>query len=150
MAGTVRTILYATDFSAASRPAFRAAVDLARRRRARLRLLHVVTPPVAVLEDTFLSARSWRRLEAETLRAARRRLVPLLARARQRGVAASASVARAVVPFEEIVRTARRVGADVIVVGTHGRTGLLRLALGSVAERVVALAPCPVLTVRRG
>ena len=43
---------------------------------------------------------------------------------------------------------AKRVGADLVVVGTHGRTGLARVALGSVAERVVALAPCPVLTVR--
>jgi nucleotide-binding universal stress UspA family protein len=55
---------------------------------------------------------------------------------------------RSPVPFEEIARTARRIGADMIVVGTHGRTGLARLALGSGAERVMALARCPVLTVR--
>jgi universal stress protein A len=55
---------------------------------------------------------------------------------------------RSPVPFEAIASAARRLGADVVVVGTHGRTGLTRLALGSVAERVVALAPCPVLTVR--
>ncbi len=51
-------------------------------------------------------------------------------------------------PFDAIARMAKRIGADLVVVGTHGRTGLARVALGSVAERVVALAPCPVLTVR--
>jgi len=49
---------------------------------------------------------------------------------------------------EQIVRAARSKKADVIVLGTHGRTGLARLFLGSVASRVVTAAPCPVLTVR--
>jgi nucleotide-binding universal stress UspA family protein len=120
----------------------------ARRRRARLHLVHVVTPPAIVLEDSFLSARAWRRLEGEGLHAARRRLAALQARARQAGVATSATVVRSAVPFSAIIRTARRDGAELIVLGTHGRRGLARVALGSVAERVVALAPCPVLTVR--
>jgi nucleotide-binding universal stress UspA family protein len=141
-------VLCATDFSAAARPAFRTALAWARRRRARLHLVHVVTPPVVILEDSFLSARAWRRLEAEGLRAARRRLAVLQMQARRAGVATSATVVRSAVPFHAIIRTARRVGAELIVVGTHGRTGLARIALGSVAERVVALAPCPVLTVR--
>jgi len=50
--------------------------------------------------------------------------------------------------FEEIVREARRRRADLIVMGTHGRTGVARFFLGSVAARVLALARCPVLTVR--
>lgn len=144
----MRTIVYATDFSAAARPAFRVALAQARRHRVRLCLLHVVTPPVVILEDSFLSAHAWRRLEAEGLRAARRRLAALEARARRAGVATSARVVRSPVPFDAIVRAARRLGADLIVIGTHGRTGLARVVLGSVAERVVALAPCPVLTVR--
>jgi len=53
------------------------------------------------------------------------------------------------VPFEEIVKAAHEEGADMIVMGTHGRSGLNRLLLGSVAERVVRLALCPVLTVRQ-
>jgi len=144
----LKAILHATDFSAAAHPAFREALARARRPRARLCLLHVVTPPPMILEDSYLSARAWRRLEAEGLRAARRRLAPLQARARAAGIATSAMVVRSPVPFFAIVRTARRLGADLIVVGTHGRTGLARVALGSVAERVVALASCPVLTVR--
>lgn len=141
-------VVHATDFSAAARPAFRTALTWTRRRRARLHLLHVVTPPVMLLEDSFLSARSWRQLEALGLRAARRRLAALQRRARKAGVAAAATVVRSPVPFEAIVQTARRLRANLIVVGTHGHTGLARLALGSVAERVVALASCPVLTVR--
>ena len=144
----MKTILHATDFSAAARPAFRTALAWARRNRAHLHLLHVVTPPVVILEDSFLSGKEWRRLEAASLQAARRRLARLQARARSAGVATSATVARSSVPFEEIARSARRLGADVVVVGTHGRTGFARLAFGSVAERVVALSPCPVLTVR--
>ncbi len=53
------------------------------------------------------------------------------------------------VPFEEIVRTAQEEKAEMIVMGTHGRSGLNRLLLGSVAERVIRLAPCPVVTVRQ-
>ena len=52
------------------------------------------------------------------------------------------------VPFEEIVKIAEEERADMIVMGTHGRGGLNRMLLGSVAERVIRLAPCPVLTVR--
>jgi nucleotide-binding universal stress UspA family protein len=144
----VRTILHATDFSAAGRPAFRTAVAWAGRQRARLHLVHVVTPPVVILEDSFLSAREWDRLESDALRAAHRRLSRLATQARDAGVATSATVVRSSVPFDAIARMARRLRADIIVVGTHGRTGLARLALGSVAERVMARARCPVLTVR--
>jgi nucleotide-binding universal stress UspA family protein len=144
----MKTVLHATDFSASARPAFRVAVDWARRLRARLHLLYVVTPPAVVLEDSFLSVRSWRELEAEGLRAARKRLAALQAEARKAGVTSAATIVRSEVPFEAIARAARRLHADLVVVGTHGRTGLARVALGSVAERVVALSPCPVLTVR--
>lgn len=51
-------------------------------------------------------------------------------------------------PFEHILETAHRHRVDLIVMGTHGRTGLSHMALGSVAERVVRMAPCPVLTVK--
>ena len=52
------------------------------------------------------------------------------------------------VPYDRIARVARSKRADLIVMGTHGRSGLSKFFLGSVAERVIALAPCPVLTVR--
>jgi nucleotide-binding universal stress UspA family protein len=84
-------------------------------------------------------------LAADTRRRAQAEMTRLVAKAktakvRVRGVLLDG------IPHEQIVRRARR--ADLVVIGTHGRTGLPRLFLGSVAARVVALAPCPVLTVR--
>jgi nucleotide-binding universal stress UspA family protein len=144
----MKRILHPTDFSTAARPAFRAALAWARRWHARLHLLHVMTPPVVLVEEPLLTERQWRDLEVVGLRAARRRLASLERQARQAGVTTSTAVVRSYAPFSAIVKAARRPRADLLVLGTHGRTGLARVALGSVAERVVALAPCPVLTVR--
>jgi nucleotide-binding universal stress UspA family protein len=54
------------------------------------------------------------------------------------------------VPYREILREARETGADLIVIGTHGRTGVEHVIFGSTAEKVVRMAPCPVLTIRQG
>jgi nucleotide-binding universal stress UspA family protein len=54
------------------------------------------------------------------------------------------------VPYREIVREARECGAGLIVIGTHGRTGVERVIFGSTAEKVVRMSPCPVLSVREG
>jgi nucleotide-binding universal stress UspA family protein len=70
-----------------------------------------------------------------------------VAEAKKRGVRARGLVGEGV-PYEQIVRTARGKKADMIVMGTHGRTGMSRFFLGSVAGRVASLASCPVLTVR--
>ena len=142
-----RKILHPTDFSKASGAAFKKAVELARQERAALRLVHVLAPPAVLLEDSFMTAKTWAELTVAGRREAQRRLAPLLAKARKARVRASAAVLEGMV-FEEIVREARRRRADLIVMGTHGRTGVARFFLGSVAARVLALARCPVLTVR--
>jgi nucleotide-binding universal stress UspA family protein len=142
-----RRILHATDFSTASTPAFAKALALARQERAELRLVHVMTPPAMFLEDSYLSARTFRELQSRARRAVEDRLARLLARAKRAGVRAGADV-REGLPADEILRAARRRRADLIVVGTHGRSGFARAVLGSVAARVVTLARCPVLTVR--
>lgn len=141
--------MHATDFSPASQKAFTTAIDIAGRSGGRLLLLHVVTPPAMALEDSFVTARTWQDMERAAVREAEGRLGRLVARARKAGVRAEAAVAEGVA-YEQIVRTARRRRADLIVIGTHGRTGLGRIVLGSVAERVVGRASCPVLTVRGG
>ncbi|OGL09840.1 MAG: hypothetical protein A3I14_19600 [Candidatus Rokubacteria bacterium RIFCSPLOWO2_02_FULL_73_56] len=141
-----RRVLHATDFSKASAPAFARALETARTSRARLALVHVLMPPAMFLEDSVLSARTLRELREQARRGAQDRLAPFLARARRRRVRAVA-VVREGLPADEIVAEARRRRADLIVVGTHGRTGLRRFFLGSVAARVVTLARCPVLTV---
>jgi nucleotide-binding universal stress UspA family protein len=91
-------------------------------------------------------------VQVQTVHEAQRRwataqLAERVARAEAGGVAAR-SVLPVGVPHREIVKAAEKERADLLVIGTHGRTGLDRVLLGSIAERVVRLAPCPVLTVR--
>lgn len=121
-----REILLATDFSEPSRAAARVAVEYARRFGARLHLLHVVSP---------------------TTDPAPRPTLEHLAEELGREVPVVTAVVSGLPVAEEIVRYARTHRIDLIVVGTHGRTGPSRLLLGSVAERVVRTAPCPVLAV---
>jgi nucleotide-binding universal stress UspA family protein len=84
---------------------------------------------------------------ADLLKDASLQLVDLKRRADQRGVAITARVVRGI-PSEEVIATARAEGADLIVVGARGRTGLAHVLLGSTAERVIHGAPCPVMIVR--
>jgi len=141
----LRQILHATDFSSASRPAFAKALEMAKHDRARLFLLHVLTPPSPFLGDKLPS--SYLELQAQARRGAERRLVAAVDRAKKAGVRVQAKLIGGA-PSEEIVRAARRQRPDLIVIGTHGRTGLGRVFMGSVAERVLQRASCPVLTVR--
>jgi nucleotide-binding universal stress UspA family protein len=142
-----RHILHASDFSPASRPAFALAVGLARSQRAALTVVHVMAPAVPVIGDAYVSPQTWTDLQRQVRAYAQRELDQLLGRARRAGVRAQGLLVEGA-PADRIVRAARSRRADLIVMGTHGRGGLARLFLGSVAERVVATAPCPVLTVR--
>ena len=139
-------ILCATDFSQASRPAFAKTLELAKQDRAQLLLLHVLVPPSPFLGDELPS--SYLELQVRARRDAERRLAAAVARAKQAGVRVQARLIGGA-PSEEIIRGARRWRSDLIVIGTHGRTGLGRVFMGSVAERVLQRASCPVLTVRR-
>jgi nucleotide-binding universal stress UspA family protein len=138
----IRTILHATDFSQSANFAFSLACALARDYGARLVILHVAAPPpiVGYAEGIMVPepAESFEELR-ERLNAVQpqdpeinvnRRLVE--------GDAAS-----------EILRAAKDANCNIIVIGTHGRSGLSRLLMGSVAEQVVRRAECPVLSVRQ-
>lgn len=138
-----RTVVFATDFSRASAPAGRTALALARSAGARLRIVHVQEPLAEGQPLRWAYSEAERDLIAE----ARKRLDRLRDAARRTGVRADAVVFRGI-PHEEIGRAARTAPDAWIVVGTHGRTGLSGAILGSVAARVVATAPCPVLTIR--
>jgi nucleotide-binding universal stress UspA family protein len=142
----MRRILHATDFSRASAPAFAEALELARQERARLLVVHVMVPPSPFVAGE--APTSWLELEARARRDARRRLGAAVAAAERAGIAVEGQVVEGA-PAEAIVRLARRDRADLIVIGTHGRSGLGRLFMGSVAARVLQLARCPVLTVRK-
>ena len=142
----IRRILFATDFSDASRPAAQRAVAIAKDSGAELLVVHVYEPPVRPAVDAFLVPRVYDEFEAEVRSQADQGLAPIVARAAGAGVAARPLVLRGVAD-EAIARAARDEAADLVVVGTHGRGGVARLLLGSVAARVVSSSPCPVLTV---
>lgn len=143
----IRKILVPTDFSDNAAQALDAAVDLARRYEATLLLLHVYQPPVYAFPDGIVLAGS--KVLLSMADASDRGLAEAKAQAEQLG-ARGVSVQSALgTPFADIIRVAREEDADLIVMGTHGRTGLAHALLGSVTEKVVRKAPCPVLTVRR-
>lgn len=143
----VRRILHPTDFSRASGAAFLKAVALAKESRAQLLLVHVLLPPTPFIGDGYISPKTYEELEASARRGAQRELAKVVAKA-QKAKARVKAVLLEGVPYDKIARVARSKRADLIVMGTHGRSGLSKFFLGSVAERVIALAPCPVLTVR--
>jgi nucleotide-binding universal stress UspA family protein len=142
-----RRIMHASDFSPASRAAFARALDLAKLNRAELTVVHVLTPVMPVAGGEPTSPRTWEELEAATRAGGQKGLKTLLARARKAGVRVRGVLLEGI-PHEQIVRAAKRRRTDVLVMGTHGRTGLAKFFLGSVTARVVATASCPVLTVR--
>ena len=143
----IRRILVATDFSKTSAKALKSAIELAKGNRAKLTVVHAYVPFVPLVPEQYLEAGTWDRIDTESRRWAERQLAKLADRARKAGVRASAMLVTGD-PSRQIVRTARSLRADLIVVGTHGRQGLTKFFLGSVAERVIATAACPVLTIR--
>jgi len=145
----IRRILHATDFSRASRAAFAKAVEMAKANRAELLLLHVLAPltPIVAAGEGYMPPDTYEKIEASTRAAAQKQLDALVAAARKSRVRATGLLAEGS-PAEQIVRVAKSKRADLIVLGTHGRTGLARFLVGSVASRVVSMAPLPVLTVR--
>ena len=143
-----RRILHPSDFSRASGAAFKKAIEMAKAGRAELMVVHVVSPVLPMAAgDGYVSPKMYEEITASTRAWAQKQLDKLLAKAKQAGVRAKGFVLEGSA-HEQIARFARSKHADLLVMGTHGRSGLAKLFLGSVAGRVVAAAPCPVLTVR--
>ncbi len=139
----LNTILHPTDFSNHSEYAFRLACSLARAHEARLIVLHVV---VTLGPELVPYGEAVSQLQPEGYR---HRLLDDLRRIQSPDP--TVALDRRLVegdPPEEILRIAKESSCDLIVLGTHGRTGLERLLMGSVAEQVVRNAPCPVLTAK--
>jgi universal stress protein A len=137
----IHTILHPTDFSEASKFAFQTASALARDYRARLIVLHVGQLPATPMMEGIL-ADDLEDFEADL----QRRLAEV--RPTEEGIPLEHKLVLAADTVPEIERIAEEEGCDLIVMGTHGRTGLSRVLMGSVAEAVLRQAPCPVLTVR--
>jgi nucleotide-binding universal stress UspA family protein len=138
----IHTILHPTDFSERSALAFRLACALARDYGARLVVLHVTAPPLVAYGEGVVIAPT----EAETHHDREREELRRLRPADPKVVAEHLLLEGD--PVSAILGVAQDAHVDLIVMGTHGRTGLRRLLMGSVAEQVVRRAPCPVLTVR--
>lgn len=136
----IRTILHPTDFSLPSRFAFQLACSLARSYGARLVVLHVTEPPIALsgegvpmLPPEVDPGPLRKKLNEHVSDDPRVRVERRL----EKGDAA-----------DTILQVAEQTNADLIVMGTRGRTGVIRLLMGSVAEKVVRRASCPVLTIK--
>ena len=143
---TVQHVLVPIDFSATADQALTYAIALAQQLQARLTLLHVLDLlPVAMGEmptgmtSTYLETQE---TEAQQL------LQASLERVQHAGLQGASLLVEGT-PTQKIVETAGEQGVDLIIMGTHGRTGLAHVFLGSVAEHVVRHAPCPVLVTRK-
>ena len=143
----IRRILHPTDFSRASGAAFAKAVDLAKTNKAQLLVVHVLAPTVPMVGDGYVSPQVYEDLASSARNSGKKNLDALVAKAKKAGVRAKSALLEGV-PHEQIARMARGQRADLVVMGTQGRTGVAKLFLGSVAGRVIAIAPCPVMTVR--
>lgn len=142
-----RVILHPTDFSPASRAAFARAITEARADGAELLLVHVLSTAMPFIGDEHMSPQIYTEMQRSMQAYGQQQLAKLVAKAKAAGARVRGLLLEGTAA-DAIVRTARSKRADVIVMGTHGRSGLGRLLMGSVAQRVVGSASCPVLTVR--
>jgi nucleotide-binding universal stress UspA family protein len=138
-------ILMATDFRAESDAALRSCTSLARGLGASIHLLHVAKDPIVAVGNAELYPIDWATLREGILEEALRRLDATASSLPGLRVTIEAVMGS---PAEVIAERAQDLGVNLIVMGTHGRGGVGHLLLGSVAERVIRLAPCPVMTVR--
>jgi len=150
---SISRILVTTDFSEISKDAFSLAVEMAKVFRAKITILHVfeedlvaVYPMIAgYMQPEVIEAGRYREEARKRSEEALQALAKDLAK---KGVAVDTMLRAGTKPFIEIVRAAREIPADLVVMATHGRTGLKYVLIGSTAERVVRKAPCAVLTVK--
>lgn len=143
---TLKVVLVATDFTKASAAALAYGRELARTFGAKLHVLHIAENIVTryVFEGAMAVPMD---VQIEYEKSSLERVESVLREDDRRELGAMAAVRVSNTPADAIVEYATEAGADVIVVGTHGRKALAHFVLGSVAERVVRTAPCPVLTV---
>jgi nucleotide-binding universal stress UspA family protein len=142
----INRILVPIDFSPHSRRALQYACELSKKMDASLVLIHAYAIPAYTLPEGYIMA------SPATIAEIMTKIETAMGEAKRDALAAGARVEDVLVvegiPFAEIVRAARDKKCDLIIMGTHGRTGLKHALLGSVAEKVVRKAPCAVLTVR--
>lgn len=139
-------ILYAIDFSESSEHAFDYALSLARKFDSRLFIIHVINEPVD-LRGFYVPHVSFENLEKEVEEGAEK-MMQKFCRTKVKDFTNYETAVIPGIPYEEILKKAEQEHAALIVMGTHGRSGIDHLLFGSTAERVVRKAKCPVMTVR--
>jgi nucleotide-binding universal stress UspA family protein len=143
----IANVLVATDFGEASAAALSYGREIARTFDAKLHVLHVIENPMIWLgpESAGIDVMQ---LRADLEASAEQQLNRLVTAEDRRELDAVTIIRTGRSPALEIANQARLANVDIIVVGTHGRTAVTHMLMGSVAEKVVRIAPCPVLTVR--
>ena len=145
---TPKTILVPTDFSEFSDRAVRQAADIAEQNNAKVFLLHVVDKLQQCAIDYCIPLETMMRVQSDSEKEASKKMqeeVDKIVKAKKIDVVFDV---KSGIPYEEILKEQRERMADLIVIASHGRTGLLKSLIGSVAERVMREAKCPVLLVR--
>ena len=143
----IKNVLVATDFSEPSAKALNYARAMARSFGARLHVLHVFEPLWITSADVVGGGVALASMIQGLEDTARKQLDDAVTEEDRRELHADATLITSESPAREIAHYASEHQIDLIVIGTHGRSGLSRMLIGSVAEKVVRMAPCPVLTV---
>lgn len=143
----MKKILVATDFSHTSAQALKNAIVIATACSARILLLHIVHDP-AEAPGFYAAKKAGKKVLRNMEQAAEQMMEDFVAQELGSFDQFDTQVVPGL-PSEQIVRWAKKEKVDLIAIGTHGRSGLVRLMLGSVADRVIRTAPCPVLTVHQ-
>ena len=141
----LETLLVATDFSADADAALEQAIGVAKEMGSRIHLIHVYHLPAYAAAPWGYSYPT--DLFTEVRQHVAARIAQEEQRVQKEGISASTEVVEGV-PSEAIVECAQRIGADMIIMGTRGLTGVKHVVLGSVAERTLRHAACPVMTVK--
>jgi nucleotide-binding universal stress UspA family protein len=145
-----KKILFCTDFSENAHWAFTYALNLAKTYKGKLLILHVTPDPAFVYPDTlnaYISEETLQKLEASEEEKMDRELNTYYVQ-KMDGFEDYKTLLKKGAAFYEIIKTVKEESVDLVVMGTHGRTGLDHILFGSTAEKVVRKSPCPVLTIR--
>ena len=145
---TPKTILVPTDFSEYSDKALQLALDIAKEYHSRITLLHVIGLVIQCTEEYCLDPKTSGLLEKESMAAARQMMEKELNKFPESKSTEITADIRLGTPYEEILKVQQEKKADLIVIASHGQSGLKRYLLGSVAEKVGRQAACPVLLVQ--
>ena len=141
-----KTILFATDFSEGSDFAFQSALSMARKYGSKLVVVHIINEPVD-LRGFYVPHISFDKLEEEIEQGAEK-LMEKFCRTHMQDFNNVETYVLPGIPYDEIIKKAESLNTDLIVMGTHGRTGLDHVLFGSTAEKVVRKSPIPVMTIR--